>query len=101
MYVVIEKKTDVINDGVRTEKWEEYYRPWVNVKSLYGKELYQALSAELENVLNFETRYCKKIKNLNTKNYRVVWENRYFDIIHVDYGIIRDKKVVIKAKEVV
>ncbi|MBE5936045.1 MAG: head-tail adaptor protein [Lachnospiraceae bacterium] len=101
MYIVIEKKADVIVDGVRKEEWQEYYRPWVDVKSLYGKELYQALSAKLENVLNFETRYCKKIKNLNTKNYRIVWEDRYFNIIHVDYGIKINKRVTIKAKEVV
>ena len=74
---------------------------WCEVKSLYGKELYSALEAKLENVVNFETRFCGKLEAINTKEYRVKWGERQFNIISVDYGRYERRKVVLKAQEVV
>lgn len=62
---------------------------------------HSALEAKLENVVNFETRFCGKLEALNTKEYRVTWGERVFNIIAVDYGRYDRRKVVIKAQEVV
>lgn len=49
--------------------------------------------------MNFETRYCTKLDALNTKEYRILWNNRIFELIYVDYGRYDKRKVVIKGKE--
>lgn len=99
MYLMIQKRDKKVEKARPVEKWEDYFKCWCEVKSLYGKELYAALEVQLENVVNFETRFCNKLEALNTKEYRVVWGERVFNIINVDYGKYERKKVVIKAQE--
>lgn len=65
MYVMIQKREKTVEKGRPVEKWNNYLKCWCEVKSLYGKELYTALEAKLENVMNFETRYCKALEALN------------------------------------
>ena len=38
---------------------------------------------------------------LNTKEYRVKWGERVFNIIAADYGKYNRRKIVIKAQEIV
>ena len=101
MYLMIQKRKKTVEKGRPLETWEDYFKCWCEVKSLYGKELYSALEAKLENVVNFETRFCGKLEALNTKEYRVIWGERAFNVIAVDYGKYNRRKVVIKAQEVV
>lgn len=101
MYLMIQKRQKTIEKGRPLETWDDYFKCWCAVKSLYGKELYSALETKLENVVNFETRFCSKLEALNTKEYRVTWGERVFNIIAVDYGRYDRRKVVIKAQEVV
>ena len=77
---MIQKRQKTVEKGRPVEKWDDYLKCWCEVKSLYGKELYTALEAKLENVMNFETRYCKALEALNTKEYRVVWGERIFKL---------------------
>ena len=101
MYLMIQKRKKTVEKGRPLEKWEDYFECWCDIKSLYGKELYSALKAKLENVVNFETRFCEKLEDLDTKEYRVTWGERVYNIIAVDYGEYDRRKVVIKAKKVV
>ena len=101
MYVMIQKRQKTVEKGRPVEKWDDYLKCWCEVKSLYGKELYTALEAKLANVMNFETRYCKALEALNTKEYRVVWGERIFKLINADYGKYDRRKVVLKGQEVV
>lgn len=48
MYLVIQKRKKTVEKGRPAETWEDYYKCWCDVKSLYGKELYSALEAKLE-----------------------------------------------------
>lgn len=101
MYLVIQKRKKTVEKGRPVETWEDYHKCWCDVKSLYGKELYSALEAKLENVVNFETRFCLKLEALNTKEYRVKWGERVFNIIAADYGKYNRRKIVIKTQEIV
>ena len=66
MYLMIQKRNKTVEKGRPVEVWDDYFKCWCEVKSLYGKELYSALEAKLENVVNFETRFCGKLEALNT-----------------------------------
>ena len=98
---MIQKREKTVEKGRSVEKWNDYHRCWCDVKSLYGKELYTALEAKLENVINFETRYCRALEAMNTKEYRVIWGKRVFKVINADYGRYDRRKVVIKAQEII
>lgn len=99
MYVTIEKRASQLVNGRRVESWENYHRCWVDIKNLYGQEVYTSLQAGLENVINFETRFCKKLDAMNTKNFRVNWDGRIFKILYVDYKNYKKNKITIKAQE--
>ncbi|MDT8718987.1 phage head closure protein [Clostridium sp. 19966] len=96
----IQKRNIIKDKGVPIDTWDDYYTCWCSVNSLYGTELYKALEIQLQNIMQFTVRYTKALDNLNTKEYRVVWSNRNFNIIAVDYFSYNKEKIVIKAQEV-
>lgn len=72
-----------------TEKWEEYYSLHANINKVGGKEYEQASTNISNSTFNFKIRYCEKMKEVifNTEIYRVVYDNRCYDIKNVDrYG---------------
>lgn len=99
--ITIEKRTIVKEKGVPTEKWDTFFTCRCSINSLYGTELYKSLEVQLENVLSFTVRYTKTLEVLNTKEYRVIWGSRIFNIIATDYFEFNKEKITIKAKEVI
>lgn len=98
--ITIQKRDIIKVKGIPTDDWKDYYSCWCSINSLYGNELYKAIEVQLQNMLQFTTRYSKAIDNLNTKDYRVVWGNRKFNIIAADYFSYNKEKITIKAQEV-
>lgn len=68
------------------EKWEEYYHTRANINKVGGKEYEQASTNISNSTFNFKVRYCEKMKEVifNTEIYRVVYDNRCYDIKNVD-----------------
>ena len=97
--ITIQKRTVTKVKGVPTDQWDTFYSCWCGINSLYGSELYKALEIQQENILNFNVRYTKILENLNTKDYRVMWGTRVFNIIATDYYSFSKEKITIKAKE--
>lgn len=69
-----------------TEKWNDYYSTHANVNKASGKEYFNASTNISASTYNFKVRYCEKLKELlfNTEIYRVVYENRCYDIKNID-----------------
>lgn len=99
--IIIQKRTTTKVKGVPIDQWDTFYSCWCGVNSLYGTELYKALEIQQENVLNFTVRYTKTLDKLNTKEYRIMWGNRVFNIVATDYYSFSKEKITIKAKEVI
>jgi SPP1 family predicted phage head-tail adaptor len=99
--ITIENRTITKVKGVPTDVWNTFYSCWCSVNSLFGTELYKALEIQQENVLNFTVRYSKNLEILNTKDYRINWKNRVFNIISIDFHGFTKEKITIKAKEIV
>lgn len=70
-----------------TEKWGEYYSTHANINKVGGKEYEQASTNISNSTFNFKVRYCEKMKEVifNTEIYRVVYENRCYDIKNIDH----------------
>lgn len=99
--IKIEKRTIIYSGGKKLEQWDEYYSCWAYCNNLFGKELYNAMQVKQENLINITVRYCKVLDNLNTKDYRIVWNNKTFNINLVDYHGFNKEKVTFKAMEVI
>ena len=84
--IKIEKRSEEIVGGRKKEAWNDYYSCWCKVLDLIGKEKYEAYNTKLENSFKFKCRKCMKIKNIifETKEYRIIWEGRVFDILFID-----------------
>lgn len=84
--ITIQKRTVDIIKGVKKEVWENYYSCWSELLDLYGQEKYSAFSVKLENSIKFRCRMCNALKVLigNTKDYRIVWNSEYYNLIFVD-----------------
>ncbi len=100
MYIVFEKRKEEVIKGRSKEIWENYFKCWCDSKNLYTKELIGLLELKIENVIKLETRFCNKLKDLNTKDYRIKKDNKIYDLINVDYGKEVGSKIILKAKEV-
>ena len=70
-----------------TEMYEDYYFTHSNINKVGGKEYTQA-GVNISNLtFNFKVRYCSKMEDVifNTEIYRVVYNNRCYDIKNVDH----------------
>lgn len=83
-----------------TEKWEKYYSTHANINKVGGKEYEQASTNISNSTFNFKVRYCNKMKEVifNTEIYRVVYENRCFDIKNVDHYGENKKELTITGE---
>ncbi len=66
--IVIQKY--IINqneNGFDIEEWIDYKVVRASMNNLWGKEFYAAKAVQAENTVEFIVRYCKDLKNINTK----------------------------------
>ena len=70
-----------------TEMYEDYYSTHSNINKVGGKEYTQAGANISNSTFNFKVRYCSKMEDVifNTEIYRVVYNNRCYDIKNVDH----------------
>ena len=76
--------TTTNENGLEMDEWTDYYSCWCSVNNLYGTEYWNAQQVQEENTVNFYVRYCRKLSALDTKNYRIMFEDKPFDIKHID-----------------
>lgn len=99
--ITIQKYTTYQNEnGFNIEDWQDYKTIWASVNNLWGKEFYAAKAVNAENTVEFICRYSRDLENIDTKEYRIFWNNRTFNITFVDNIKYENKWLKIKAIEV-
>lgn len=81
-----------------TEKWETYYSTHANINKVGGKEYTQASTNISNSTFNFKVRYCSLMEEFifNTEMFRVVYNNRCYDVKNVDrYGESKTELTII------
>jgi len=80
-----------------TEEWEEYFLTHGNVNKSSGKEYFNARAEISNSTFNFSVRYSPKLKDLvfNTEIYRVVYDDKCFDIKNVDNYMMKNQELII------
>ena len=81
------QRNDVIIDkiGNHTNEWQNYYSCFATVSGETGNE--QAVVGEtVENVeVCFSVRYCKKVSEIISTKYRIIFQNEIYDIVSIDH----------------
>lgn len=100
--IIIQKKiVDIDNIGQQVEKWQDYFITFAYVNNLVlgVKELWEAVQQGSEKTVEFITRYCIKLSELDCVNYRIMFRNHIYDIIFIDN--IQYKNNLLKMRAIV
>lgn len=98
--IIIQKKTPAKdNDGYDIETWIDFKTLWAYANGISNKEFYKNLSEMSENIINFTVRYSTSLSAVDMHNYRIIFEDRVFDIIGIDDFELRHLTIVFRTKE--
>lgn len=82
-------------------KWSDYMTLWADVNSLFGTEYWAAAAHGQQDTIVFTVRYSKKLEQLadskQLTEYRIIFHDIAYDIIHYDNINFANKLVKIKA----
>ena len=100
--ITIEKRTKTRNEnGFPVEEWSEYYTNYAYVNKLSGSEFWQAAETASQSTVRFEMRYHPQLDSVNTKEFRIKFGTRTFNITNVDNVQFKNETVKISGIEVV
>ena len=71
------------NQGFIIKNWSSYYKCWACFQTISGKEYEAAKAIQSQDIVTFTIRYCKKVKDLPTKEYRLKFRNKFYDIQYI------------------
>ncbi len=96
--VVIEKLSNDYDDiGNPIEAWKPFKKVHAYMNGLSGKEYWEAAKLNAENTVDFVFRWKRFFDEIDTKNYRIVWKGKIFDIKTIDNVQFRNETVKIRA----
>jgi SPP1 family predicted phage head-tail adaptor len=81
--------------------FKDYKKLWASINNLFGNEFWSAKAVQSENTVEFIVRYSKELENMDSKNYRIKFEQRLFNITFIDNIKYENRWLKIKALEVV
>ena len=83
--------------GNPSEEWQEYKTCYAYVNGLSGREYWEAAVVHGENTVEFVFRWKPFFDDMNTKQYRLLFNSGIYDITSIDNIQFRNKTVKIKA----
>ncbi len=100
--ITIQKRTKTRNEnGFPVEEWNEYYSNYAYVNKLSGSEFWQAAETASQSTVRFEMRYHPQLDSVDTKEFRIMFGTRTFNITNVDNVQFKNETVKISGIEVV
>ena len=88
-------------DGFEQEVWKPYYSNYAYVNKLSGKEFWAAAETAAQNTVRFELRHHPQLDSVNSKDFRLIFNNHVFNITNVDNVQFKNETVKISGIEVV
>lgn len=93
--ILLNKRISFINSETNEDEFDEdgfplpkqdsiYYTCWSNVKRLSFKEFYSAKTDNSKIVDSFRVRKCKKIDSIDSKTYKIKYNNKTYNIIYIN-----------------
>lgn len=99
---ILIQKSDVISDeiGNRKNEWTDYYSCWAAVSEASGDENTETGVTVEHFPIVFTVRDCKKIKDMDTLKFRIVFKDDFFNIISIDHCGYKGETVKIRCERV-
>lgn len=85
------------DNGFDEDQYREFKTVWASINNLFGKEYWSAKATQQENTVEFVIRYSKEMEVLNSKEYRIYWNNKKYNITFIDNFKYENKWLKIKA----
>lgn len=82
------------------DHWDDYYSNYAYINNLSGNERWMAAQVEQDMNVRFVFRWNKKLDCVQTKDFRIKWGSRYFNITFVDNVQYKNESIKIDALEV-
>jgi len=99
--ITIQRYTETTGEWDNTvNDWIDLTTVWASINSLFGREFWEAKQANLENTINIIIRYQKVFKDIDTREYRIKWDDKFYNIIHVDNPSFENKYLILKCVEI-
>ncbi|HHY42567.1 MAG TPA: phage head closure protein [Thermoanaerobacterales bacterium] len=98
---IIIQKMEVVQDDIGNQKmeWVDWRPVWAERNNLWGQEYYAAKAVNEESTIVFTVRYAPFIDEMNTVDYRIKHNGKFYEIKQIDYLQYDDLWVKIKALE--
>lgn len=94
-----EHRTVVDGIGNHTSSWEDFHSCFAYVNLSSGKEYGPVPETVSEDTLVFVIRWCRKLKNLNSQEYRISYAGAFYNITCVDDVQFRHEKLKLTAEK--
>ena len=83
--IIIQKKTlDFDSIGNQIEVWKDWKTLKAEKNGLWGQEYYAAKAVNEESTVVFTVRHVAFIDEIDTVDYRIMFENKAYDIKNID-----------------
>lgn len=82
IFQILTEKPDKI--GNQVQKWTDFFTAWASVNGVGGREYYSASQVNSQNDVTFKVRYSRKIADFHTSEVRILYNNKIFDVKHID-----------------
>lgn len=86
--------TDEVGNVI--ESWNDFYSCFSSVDTTVGTEKQRGDTEERYSI-RFSVRFCKKLSELSSTEYRIVFCKRVYNITEVDFDNYSGKAIKIKA----
>lgn len=83
--------------GNPSNEWKDYKKAYAYVNGLSGREYWEAANVQQENTVEFVFRWNPFFDDMNTKQYRILFRGKIYNINLIDNIQYRNKTVKIKA----
>lgn len=96
--VTIQKYVEGFDDiGNPSNEWTDYAHAYAYANGLSGREYWEAANVQQENTVEFIFRWKPFFDAVNTKQYRLAFRGRIYNINMIDNIQFRNKTVKIRA----
>lgn len=92
-----QRSTSTNENGMDVETWTDSYLCWAYVNGLSGTEFWAAQAVQAEETVVFTIRYCRIVKTLDPRNFRILFDGVPYDIKHIDNVRYENDAVKIRA----
>lgn len=96
--IVIQKYVQGYNDvGSPLDEWQNYKTVYAYVNGLSGSEYWEAANIRQENTVEFVCRWKPFFDEMNTKQFRIIFNDSIYNINTIDNVQFRNKTVKLKG----